>query len=107
MGGGRWWSRGKSFIQPLAVISITISEALGEVRMWGICLKESGLGSEGIFCDLSVVDTPRAETLDCNMSVGSNISPVILTLIQKCLNCFFYFIINRHTGIFWKLWASY
>lgn len=70
------------------VVSITVLEALDQVKIRGICLRESGLGSEGIFCDLSSVDTQGQRSWTGICPYGQSISPIILALMQDCLNCF-------------------
>lgn len=87
------------------MISITILEALGEVKIWGICLTESDLGSEGIFCDLSLVDTQgQAEQLGWNMSLWSEYCTDYSYSDKELLKLLFNFMVNWHIGISWKWW---
>lgn len=75
--------------------------------MWGTCLRESSLGSEGIFCDLSLVDGQGQRRWTARHSLGSEYFPDDSYVGTELLKLLFYFIINGHIGISWKLWDSY
>lgn len=61
---------------------------LDEVKISGVCLRESGLGSEGVFCDLNLVDTQGRRRWTGTCPYGQSISTIVLPLMWNCLSCF-------------------
>lgn len=70
------------------VISKTILDTFDDVKISGVCLRESGLGSEGVFCDLNLVDTQGRRRWTGTCPYGQSISTIVLPLMWNCLSCF-------------------